>query len=264
MISNDFPISRYLERIALSELPSSDVAGLKEIHAAQAFAIPFENLDIHLGCSISLKPEDLIAKLLDQNRGGYCFELNGILHLALKALGFIVRPVLARVLYDRTEPGAFTHEVLIVTISGQDWLVDVGFGGPGLRLPLPIIPDRVYEQYGDRYRLRCDPDHGWVLQKEIRDTFIDLYTFRDQRTLDADIEMANHYTSTWPESIFRIHRICAMPKSWGRITLSDMELIIHRNGQRIRSTLQPGQPYMEALTEYFDLTLDAEYEDFAL
>jgi N-hydroxyarylamine O-acetyltransferase len=264
MNSIDFPIPQYLERIGLNSHPGRDEDGLKEIHAAQAFAIPFENLEIHLGRTISLKPEDLIEKILERNRGGYCFELNGILYLALKAMGFNVRPLLVRVLYNLTEPGPYAHEVLIVTISGQDWLADVGFGGPGLRLPIPMIPDRVFEQYGDLYKLRNDPDHEWVLQKESGGRFIDLYTIRDQLTLDADIEMSNHFTSTYPGSFFRAQRMCVIPKTWGRITLNDMELVFHREGRSTGRILPPGPPYMEALAEHFGLVFETEYEDFVL
>lgn len=264
MNSADFPISRYLDRIGLGKPPLSDVEGLREIHAAQSFSIPFENLDIHLGRTISLKSDALIDKILQRNRGGYCFELNGILLLALKALGFMVRPLLARVLYNRNEPGPYTHEVLIASISGQDWLADVGFGGPGPRLPLPMIPDRIHTQYKDRYRLQFGSDHGWVLQKSSPGGFFNLYTFQDLPLLDADIEMSNHFTSTWPDSIFRTHKMCAFPKPWGRVTLTDMELTINRDGRIIRRTLPAGPIYMDALVEHFGLALDAEYEEFIL
>ncbi len=264
MNPTDFPINRYLERIFLESPPGADETGLKEIHAAQVFSIPFENLDIHLGRTISLKPEDLIDKMLIKFRGGYCFELNGLLQLALKALGFTVRPLLARVLYSLKEPTPLTHQVLIVTISDMRWLADAGFGGPGLRLPIPLIPDRTYEQYGDYYKLRSDPTYGWVLQKESGGAFMDLYTFQDQVTLDADIEMSNHFTSTWPGSLFRAYRMCAFPKPWGKITLADMELTFQRDGRKTSKILPPGSPYMQALAENFGLILDAKYEDFIL
>ena len=264
MNSDNFPISRYLERITLSSLPRPDVEGLKQIHAAQVFSIPFENLDIHLGRIISLQPEDLVVKILNRSRGGYCFELNGLLRMALSAAGFIVRPRLARVLYGRTEPGPYTHEILIVTLSGREWLADAGFGGPGLRFPLPLIPDRIYEQCGDHYRLKQDPSIGWVLQKKSKNTFTNLYAFMDQWTLDVDIEMANHFTSTWPGSIFRARKMCSFPKPWGRITLSDMELTIHRDGQSVHKILSPGPAYMEALVENFGLALDSDYTNFVL
>ncbi len=262
MKTNDFPLASYLVRIGLKGQSQPNEQGLREIHEAQAYNIPFENLDIHLGRAISLKPDDLIAKLVHQRRGGYCFELNGILHLALKAIGFAVQPVLARTLYRRVEPTARTHEVLIVTVADRRWLVDVGFGGPGLRSPIPLSTSHTDEQCGEHFRLRTDNRYGWVLEKKIEDSFTDLYAFAEEVTLDVDIEMANHYTATWPSSIFRLHRMCARPKPWGRVTLNDMDLNIYRDGNTFRKFLPSGPEYMAALAEHFGLDLDAAYEDF--
>jgi N-hydroxyarylamine O-acetyltransferase len=260
----EFPLPEYLKRIGLPEVPSPDEQGLRTVHSAQAFSIPFENFDIHLGRTISLEPSALVKKMLNQPRGGYCHELNGLLRLALKSLGFAVRTVMARVLYERTDLGARTHQVVIVTLSGQDWLADVGFGGPCLRLPLPIITDQVYEQYGDHYRLRHDARYGIILQKESQNAFIDLYAFNDKElTLDVDIEMSNHYTSTWPGSIFRLRRMCSLPQKWGRTTLTGMRLAIHRDGASAVQTLPPGPEYMKALSEHFGIVLDATSDDRA-
>jgi len=262
MISTGFPLIQYLERIGLSSAPKPDEEGLRQVHSAQAFAIPFENIDIHLGRPISLEPADLVEKILWQRRGGYCFELNGILRQALKALGFAVRPHMARVLYGRAAPSERSHEVLVVTISGQQWLADAGFGGPGLRSPIPITTDLAHEQYGERYRLRRDPELGLVLQKDTRDLLLDLYAFSENElTLEADIEMGNHFTSTSPYSIFRLHRMCSFAQSWGRVTLNDMELTMHRDGQNISRTLPPGPEYMAALARHFGIEIGARYED---
>ena len=264
MESIDFPLSQYLARIGLNEAPEPNERGLRQVHLAQAFSIPFENFDIHLGRAVSLNPMDLAAKLILRRRGGYCFELNGLLHLALKSLGFAVRPLLARVLYRRPDPGARTHEVLIVTVSGREWIADVGFGGPGLREPIPLVPDQIEEQCGELYRLRRDSRYGMALQKKSGDAFIDLYSFdEDEVTLDVDIEMANHFTSTWPESIFRLQRMCALPTSRGRVALTDMELMVHRDGEITSRTLPPGPQYIEAISEYFGINLDARYEDLS-
>jgi N-hydroxyarylamine O-acetyltransferase len=259
-----FPLSRYLTRIGLNKIPHPNEEGLRELHSAQAFSIPFENLDVNLGRTISLDPGYLVSKLIDQRRGGYCFELNGLFQMALNSLGFTVRPLLARVLYGQSEPGARTHQVLIVTISGNDWLADVGFGGPGLCLPLPMIPDQINEQFGERYRLLRYPKFGMVLQRASKDDFADLYVFsEDELTLASDIEASNHFTSTWPASIFRLHRMCSLRKTWGRVTLSDMELTIYRDGQSISKTLPPGPQYMESIAEHFGIHLNTAYEDLA-
>jgi arylamine N-acetyltransferase len=134
MNTTAFPLSQYLERIGLSTAPKPNEEGLRQVHSAQAFSIPFENIDIHFGRPISLNSADLVEKILRQKRGGYCFELNGIFHRALKALGFSVRPHMARVLYGRPAPGGRTHEVLVVAVSGKKWLADTGFGAR-LRAP---------------------------------------------------------------------------------------------------------------------------------
>jgi N-hydroxyarylamine O-acetyltransferase len=259
----EFPLADYLQKIRLPRVPKADEEGLKAIHSAQAFSIPFENLDIHLGRGISLYPADLVRKLVHSPRGGYCFELNGLLCLALRAIGFTARPLLARVLYGRTDPGARTHQVVIVTLPGCDWLSDVGFGGPGLRLPMPLLMDRIHEQFGERYRLRYDSLCGTVLQKEHQGSFIDLYAFdRNELTLDIDIEMGNHFTSTWPQSVFRLRRMCSLPHPNGRVTLTDMQLSTHRNGEATTINIPGGPKYIEALSEHFGIMLDALYEDF--
>jgi N-hydroxyarylamine O-acetyltransferase len=262
---NHFPLDRYLDRIGLTEAPEVNSEGLQKLHVAQAFSVPFENMDIHLGRTIALTPEHLVAKLIGQRRGGYCFELNGLLYLALKAMGFTVRPLLVRVLYGLANPSAHTHEVLVVDIDGSNWLADVGFGGPGLCLPAPLIADQVFEQYGERYRLVRNPKLGMILQREIEDkSYIDLYCFHvDDLTLEADIEVANYFTSTWPQSIFRLHRMCSLRKPWGRVTLVDMELTLYRDGQSIKNILPAGLPYLAALSEHFNINLNVRYEELA-
>ena len=69
--------------------------------------------------------------------------------------------------------------------------------------------------------------------------------------------------ATWPLSFFRLHRMCALHKTWGRITLFDREITVHRNGHSVKRNLPPGRPYLEAIEEHFGIRLNAAYEDFA-
>ena len=63
------------------------------------------------------------------------------------------RPAMARVTYGRTVPGPATHQALVVTCDGQEWLVDVGFGGPGPERPLPLLGGKVHTVEGAQFRL---------------------------------------------------------------------------------------------------------------
>ena len=90
-------LDAYLGRIRLSGAQGVNEDRLEALHRAQVYTIPFENFDILLGRGIALEPEALVDKLVHRRRGGYCFELNGLLRLALEASGFEVRRLLARV-----------------------------------------------------------------------------------------------------------------------------------------------------------------------
>lgn len=254
-----FPLDAWLDRIGLGVAPGPDEAGLVAAHEAQAFAIPFENLDIQLGRPIALEPPALVAKLVRRRRGGYCYELNTLLALALAALGFRPRSRLARVLWNRPDPGPRSHQILRVEAGGCDWLADVGFGGPGLRRPIPLEPGRIDRQHGEAFRLRHDERLGLVLEKEAPDGWQGLYGFAEETTLPVDIAVANFVSSNLPTAPFVRFRMCARPAPWGRVTLQDMELRLHRDGATRVERLPPGPPYIAALAEHFGIELDADY-----
>ena len=69
MKTTGFTLSSYLARVGLSKAPEPDEDGLREVHAAQVFSVPFENLDIHLGRGVSLEPEQLVSKIIQPTRG---------------------------------------------------------------------------------------------------------------------------------------------------------------------------------------------------
>ena len=72
-----FDIGAYLHRIGMEMPLQADLDTLKQLTRAHLLAVPFENMavcDEHK--EPSLEPEDLFAKVVGNNRGGYCFELN--------------------------------------------------------------------------------------------------------------------------------------------------------------------------------------------
>ena len=144
-----FDLDAYLARIGLSGRPS-----VAEVHRAHITSIPFENLDPHRGVPVSLAVDDLQRKLVDERRGGYCFEMNLLLKLALESLGAHVDLLLARVRRG-SEPGVIrprSHLVLRVR-DGGDWHADVGFGLGSLFEPIPFGPGEAHDQAGWRFRV---------------------------------------------------------------------------------------------------------------
>ena len=193
----------YLKKIGVAppfEPTTSET--LRLVHLAHRETFLFENLSIQRGGRISLALDDLERKFLDAGCGGYCFEHNTLFGAALRDLGFAFTPLLARVRRGPSEGWMRTHMVLRVIIAGEPWLADVGFGGFGLLEPIPLSEGATAEQGGATYTLRRE-NGAWVLSMRGRSATTDLYEFTEDPQTAGDIEVAYHYASTHPASMFR-------------------------------------------------------------
>jgi N-hydroxyarylamine O-acetyltransferase len=135
-------LEAYFERIGYAGARTPDGATLEAVMQAHLAAIPFENLDVQLGRPTAHDLPTIFAKLVASRRGGWCYEQNGLLGWALGALGFDVVRLAGGVM--RAAAGDATignHLALLVTVGGQPWLVDAGFGG-SLAAPIPLAPAR--------------------------------------------------------------------------------------------------------------------------
>jgi N-hydroxyarylamine O-acetyltransferase len=213
-----FDLDQYLERIGVDGRP-----GFAEVHRAHVSTIPFENLDPQRGIPISLDEEALVHKLVVQRRGGYCFEHNLLLALALQSLGAQVDLMLARVRYGRAT-GAVrprSHLVLRVHGEGRIWHADVGFGVGTLLEPIPFGPGSVHDQSGWRFRV-IQEGAELVLQGADRDGWADLYGLVPQPVPRVDVETSNWYASTHPHSPFVTGLVVSRNRADGtRVSLSD-------------------------------------------
>jgi N-hydroxyarylamine O-acetyltransferase len=193
----------YLRRIGQPPPSGPSVETLRVLHRAHREAFLFENLSIQRGDAISVALPDIERKFLDEGAGGYCFEHNTLFAAVLADTGFETTTLLGRVRRGPPERWARTHMVLRLAIDGEVWLADVGFGCVGLVEPIPLRDGATAEQGGFTYRLRHDR-HLWILSiKDKTGTETDLYEFSEEPQTSTDVEVANHFTSTHPESIFR-------------------------------------------------------------
>jgi N-hydroxyarylamine O-acetyltransferase len=213
-----FDLDAYLDRIGAPRDPT-----IAELHRAHVMAIPFENLDPQAGIPVALDAESLERKIVDDRRGGYCFEHNLLFALAAYELGADVEPILARVRIGApvgTIRGR-THLLLRVTLDGEVWHADVGFGAGTLIEPIPFGPSGTHEQWGWRFRV-VPEGAGLVLQGQDGETWRDVYAFEPEPSPLVDIEISNWYTATHPSSGFVSGLIVARQLAGGtRLSLSD-------------------------------------------
>jgi N-hydroxyarylamine O-acetyltransferase len=204
---------------------------LRRLHLAHREAFLFENLTIQTGGRISLALEDLEGKFLDEGRGGYCFEHNSLFAAALRQFGLNPVVLLGRVRRGPPETWARTHMVLLVEAAGERWLADVGFGGMSLLEPVPLRLGTVARQGGLEYALRREP-HVWVLSmRDAAGTAMDLYEFSEEPQTPRDIEVANHFTSTHPDSAFRRSLTIQRASRQERVMLTTGKLFVYRDGR---------------------------------
>jgi N-hydroxyarylamine O-acetyltransferase len=248
-------VPAYLARINYhgSLSPSADV--LRDLQRAHMFTVPFENLDIHIPREIVCNEDRFIHKVVNEHRGGFCYELNGAFAALLRALGFSVTLLSARVpCADGSDGPEFDHLTLRVDLD-EPWLADVGFGDSFLE-PLRLQSgleqpqgDRVYRIVAAGDVLRCEVKDGpaWKLEY--------LFTLKP-RQLPEFAEMCR-YHQTSPESPFTRKRVCSRATPEGRITLSNGKLIETRNGQRQERALSD-EEWKSKLQELFGVICPGE------
>ncbi len=197
-------LAAYLARTGYTgpRTPTLDV--LHAVTAHHAAAIPFENLDVLLGRGINVEPAAVEQKLVRERRGGYCFEQNHLMLLALQALGFRATPLSARVRWQR--PRDFipprTHLFVRVELDGETWLTDVGVGG--LSLTSAIRLNHEGEQSTPHEPRRIIRENGRCFHQVRLDAeWHDVCEFTGEVMPPVDRELANWWTSTSPNSKFR-------------------------------------------------------------
>jgi N-hydroxyarylamine O-acetyltransferase len=246
-------LARYLARVGYGGDLKPTLATLRELHRAHLLSISYENLDIHLGVPLTLDPQRMFAKLVDERRGGWCYEMNGVFANVLETMGFDVRRVagtVGRAAHGWRAQG--NHLVLIVTLD-RPWIVDVGFGD-GFLAPLPLEPG-TYSQSFLRYRVSRDGPR-WRVDNHAfggADGFDFTLT---SRTLDAFTVQCREL-QTSPESGFVRTAVCERFTRDGLIMLRGATLKeVTATGVKER-VLQSAGEYETTLRDRFGLDLPA-------
>jgi len=250
-------LAAYFKKVAYGGPKTPNAETLQALHYLQPQAIAFENLDPLLGRTVRLDAASLQRKLLHNGRGGYCYEQNLLFAHALRAIGFNVIELAARVLWN-VPAGAATprvHMLLSVELDGRRYLTDAGFGGNVLTAPLLL--DSVDEQATphEPFQVLKDGDK-YVLQFKMRDAWVKLYRFDLSEQLMPDHEQGNWFVSTFPDSIFVNGLIAARAEPDRRYALGNNQLSVHiHHGATEKRTLQSVPEMRDALTDLFKLRL---------
>lgn len=258
-------IDAYLERIGLDRAGlSTDIDSLRRLQRSHLLSVPFENLDIHWKRPIVLDLNRFYEKIVEERRGGFCYELNGLFFELLKGLGFACKMISGRVYSgtgygSRTEPMAgfgppFDHMAIIVSLEDGHYLVDVGFGS-FVAEPLRVVLGEVQNDRNGKFIIRKFDDLYYEISN-LDDERIEYIFSVFENELSAFSSMCD-FQQYSPESHFTKGKLCSIMTTDGRKTLTDAKFIVTSNGGKTESLIGSEDEFYQVLNDEFGIARPA-------
>ena len=224
-------LAHYLQLLGFEAPPAPTLDTLRQLQLRHTGVFPFENLATLAGEPVPIDLPSIERKLLQEQRGGYCYELNHIFFALLQELGFDVRGITGRVVMGQPEGAwtARTHRLSLVHLDGVRYITDVGFGGMVPTAPLLLDSRAEQPTFHEPYRIDQHED-GYTLRAKVGDEWRPMYIFDLQRQEDVDYAVGNWYVSTHPDSSFSRQLMVARTGDGWRRTLNNGSFAIHRTG----------------------------------
>ncbi len=244
----------YLKRIGVQKDEPS-LAFLKKIHRAHLLQIPFENLDIHYQRKIILDINSIYDKIIRHRRGGFCYELNGLLYHLLARLGFRAFLGSARVFQDGSISPEFDHMVVFVSLDEGNFLCDVGFGEL-FSEPKRLVTGDVQLDYTRYFRFEHNPDGEWLLRKSNDNSLYEsIYVFTLQpRQMIEFLPRCNFHQES-DQSHFTKQKLITQLFSEGRITLTDRKIKRSLYGEQKEREILNEDEFLAQLQEIFKINV---------
>lgn len=246
-------LKKYLKRIETEDfdlkLNAETLSFLQKQHLLK---VPFENLDIHWKRPILLDTAQFYEKIVNEKRGGFCYELNGLFYEFLKKIGFIGKIISARVFNGKDFGAEYDHLAILAEINGEEFLVDVGFGDFSAE-PLKFILDVEQKDLNGIFLIRKFDDEYFEVVKKDGEMWNSEYIFKDSaHDLSEFSEMCNFHQSS-PESHFTRGKLCSLRLENGRKTLTDKRFIKTRNDKKTETEIYSEDEFYEILSKEFHI-----------
>jgi N-hydroxyarylamine O-acetyltransferase len=207
-------VQEYLQALALDNR-QKDFLFLCDLVARHVSTFSFSSVSCQLGDDLPLDIESLYKRIVIDRRGGYCFEQNGLLYEILEELGFAPKLYLARVIHNQDIHPGLTHRITIIKHKNQQYIIDVGFGSNGPRIP--VLLSKSISRDGDRmYRITERLPGEYHMQIVQDGDFYSLYRFELCRYGQADCELGHFYSHRHPAATFVNHLVVS------RLTASEI------------------------------------------
>ena len=216
-------IEKFLQRIGMNPdtKPVPNFEFLKNVQYNAVISIAYENLDILDKKPLKLDADSLFEKIDEKGRGGYCFEVNGLLSWFFKECGFEVTDYFARFLRGEKDIPMRRHRVLSVKCDDGDYFCDIGIGQIAPRLPVLMKEGLPQKQFGETYKFEKDKNLGWVLYDLHNGEWRQFISFTEEKIYEIDFVQPSVYCELHPDSVFNKAPMIAIKTPDGRKTIDD-------------------------------------------
>ena len=247
-------LNKYLARIGIDPHEvRPDAETLRLLQRQHLLHVPFENLDIHWKRPIVLDTDRFYKKIVEVDRGGFCYELNGLFNELLTAVGYHTHLVSGRVYGpDKVAGREFDHMAIVVMIAGEEYLADVGFGD-FIAEPLKIDPSSEQVDREGVFIVRLTEHGAFEVEKKDGDGWRPECLFgRNAHALQEFARMCEFHQHS-PESHFTKRKVCSILTDRGRKTLTDIKFIITIDGEKSETTVGSNEEFEEILAREFNI-----------
>lgn len=235
---------------------------LPSILSSFAKSVPFENIDVIYKDHKEISKENLQKKLLDNNRGGLCYEINPILYYFLKDCGFNVHLVSATIYDHSSESWALdnTHVAILLTYNHMMYLIDSGFASFLPLSPVPFTGEVVQSKIRD-YRVRklLTEKGSYVFEMKEKDTIKNKewklgYAFKLKEISETELNEMQETIIENKKSPFNKAPLAVKLVENGHITLTKEKFIQIKNGKKTKEVINQDR-YIKILNEEFNISI---------
>jgi len=207
-------------------------------------AVAYENIGMHLRRRFVMEEHSFVQQIIEEGRGGWCYQRNGLLTAVLQKIGFKVTRVGSCIKRDTLGEDAFGDHLIGLVDLDKRYVVDAGLGlGPVDPYPLE---EREWQEGGFHFRLERLDERWWRFHNhedwighDFTEEPRELGWFKNQCCRLQDDETSyfrnNAIVVSWsPDSGFQV--------------LAEDRHSRHHNGTSARRQIQTEEDYANTLT----------------
>lgn len=236
-----------------------DVSSLNHYLERYMLTVPFENIDVQNQKPISVDIAQIYDKIINHKRGGFCYEMNTLFYSYLLKKGFDTHPISATIHTPNGGRSRQRSHMSLIVYLDKPYVADVGFGDVPLRaMPLDfednveVINDingsyRAILIGNDEFLVQKLSDNDWCTSYEASLAPRNLMEFKESLAFNQHNE----------KSIFVQKIMITIPKTYGRVTMTEDELTITQQGIKSKTPVTKDN-YRKFLSDYFGLNVKIE------